>query len=547
MFKHRDGHGEHFLGTVGIILFFICTYPYFLTDSVQYFSYIDFFEGIRPLSEWNPDRGFVYPFLLWLGTIIAPGGLGLMVIFTICYLIFLIYIYKLITLVLRSLKYEICDRAIRWFIIILFCINPVIYSCSHVVLTEFFSAVLLMIQFYYATLFFIERTQDKQGPKRIIWYTILVSILIVLEYFLKQMYFPISVVIVVMYEILYVIRRYSLKNMMASLGICLVMMLSLVASVKVFSSVTDQSAQTDSFAIVMGGLRYFEVEGAEHKDGDIRISHYYVGTKKVRIMDDMENVIDEFDYEFTGTFGNSLNFIFTCLKQNPERVIQGYWDNYMLLCGFYQRPWENGVISYQTGRVIRGNIFINLFDLDEEAPQNLTQEIRNSFLVYLLNGNVNTGQLMETYSTLGWSFWNQRVLNYRDVGGSLVGRFVGLSFIFNGAMLLWSVLIFFSPIFGIYSFVRYCRNRKEISSLYYAAQCVLNIFAVSQILFFSLTGCVVDRYMFAAYVTQLSGLMLMLIVRLNRETCTKILSRIKKLQKMIVGNRNELKEKKHAV
>ena len=49
---------------ISLVLFFFSTYIFLLPDSVQYYDYLDFFEGIRPLEQWNPDRGFVFSFIL---------------------------------------------------------------------------------------------------------------------------------------------------------------------------------------------------------------------------------------------------------------------------------------------------------------------------------------------------------------------------------------------------------------------------------------------------------------------------------------------------
>lgn len=484
-----------------IVLYFICTYPFFTPDSVQYFSYIDFFEGLRPLSEWNPVRGWVFPFILWIGEWIAPNGLGTLVVFTLLYIVFLVYIYKIVILVSETMNYSIKQDLIKGLIGVLFCLNPIIYSVSHTILTEFTGAVFLVIQTYYATAFFEKRLREDVGRKDFSGYIVMSSILLILEYFLKQMFFPISVIIVIGYEILLLVKRHTFQMVFRSFLICFLMILSFGGSVAAFGKVTDQSKQTDTFAIILGGLRYFEIEGYEHKDGNTQMPLYIEGVHKVSVMNDEEKVIEEFDYEFDGTFNSSVKFLLKCMRTNSERFFKGYCDNYMLLCDLYERPAINDIIQYQTGPVIRGNMFKNLFNLN--GTRNISQEFRNFFQMYLRE-RINTEQLMNTYSTLGWDFWNLRVLEYRDVSESLVGKVIGQEAVFNIYIIGYAFMLLISPVSAIYAFVKYCHRQN----FYYAVQCILHLFTFSQIMLFTLSGCVVDRYMFVGYAAELMGLLL---------------------------------------
>ena len=505
---------------ISLVLFFFSTYIFLLPDSVQYYDYLDFFEGIRPLEQWNPDRGFVFPFILWMGTMITSNVLGILVIFSVIYIFSFVYIIKTLQLILKYENVEISDAYVYICVFIVLGINPIIYSCYHVVLTDFVSAFWVIIQFYVSTKFLLYRITDRKYEKhKYFLYCIISCILIILEYFTKQMYFPISLVIVLFYEIFYVIKRKEIKNFIYSAILLVAMLFALVGSVKIFGQVTDSSKKQDSFAIIAGGLRYFEVEGYEHKDGDIRISHYYQGKRKVYIKDDNEENIDEFVYNFDGSFGNTVKFVFLCLKKNPQRFFQGYYDNYMLLSGFYSRPWEHDYIQYQTGRVVRHDILKNLYDIGTPEIKNLSQEIKTSFIPYILIENVDTQWLVTGWGKNGWSFWNDRVLNYREIGGSLVGKILGKSFFYSISMSLWAVLITISPLRFVFYIYKYCKKREK--SIYYSAQAVLNVFCTSQIVFFSITGCVVDRYLLAGYMAVLISFMLFILCAGVRFLCCR--------------------------
>ena len=96
-------------------------------------------------------------------------------------------------------------------------------------------------------------------------------------------------------------------------------------------------------------------------------------------------------------------------------------------------------------------------------------------------------------------------------------------------MLIWVMVIGTAPVLAIYYFVRYCKE-KEVTSVYYAFQTVINVFIFSQMLFFSFTGFIVDRYMFVGYVAGILSMLIMFVRNSNKIKITRIEQIVKTLK-----------------
>ena len=153
-------NNKRVLATVLLMFYFISTYPLFTPDSVSYYSYLDFFRGTKDLSEWFATRGFVFPFFLWIGTLIAKNGIGLLVVLCILYMLFILLIYEIIEILI--VKTEKVKRRSKGMIFLLIVINPIVYVMSHLVLTEFLAGVFLTFQIYLCISYFKMRLSSKQ-------------------------------------------------------------------------------------------------------------------------------------------------------------------------------------------------------------------------------------------------------------------------------------------------------------------------------------------------------------------------------------------------
>ncbi len=65
-----------FVGIMTLLMtvVFWTVYPIFTYDSFVYLTYLDYFEGVKRISEWDPMRGFTFPLLLWIGRKLNPSS-----------------------------------------------------------------------------------------------------------------------------------------------------------------------------------------------------------------------------------------------------------------------------------------------------------------------------------------------------------------------------------------------------------------------------------------------------------------------------------------
>lgn len=471
---------------LGCLLFF-STYILITSDSVEYYYYIDIFSGKMPLDEWNPERGILMPLILFIGKIVSNNAQGILFVFCVFYLLLCWGVVSF----LRFIDNNAYEWLINLLVFVFLVLNPIVFSFSHTILTEFPAAVLTVFSFAIGFIFLQLRIKNAEKERK---YSIIYIILSLFETLLFSMlktnYIPIILVVICGFEFVLLLEKRNKKNAFY----LLVLLMACFIEIGVYSKITTgiSGYKGDGGAVVIGGLRYFEIENADHKDGSTRIPAYLSGKRMISVMDDNENVIKEFDYEFESSFLNHLGFVVECFKECPQRAFAGYVDNYMLICDLYGRPWDDGKpIQYQTGHVIKGNIFNNLFD--NNGKKQINQEYR-TFNTWIRE-DIDTEWLVSVFKSNNWNFWNEHVEPYRDINGGLIGRSICANTWFDFFLFLYSMMVLISPVMFIYSLILLLKNRSSFVILHFVGSAVV----FSQVMMLAISGAVVDRYMFPAF------------------------------------------------
>lgn len=474
--------------------------PRYTPDSVEYISYLDFFEGVKPFSQWPVRRGGVFPFLLWIGTRLSYNTIGISIILNIMFITMIYYFVRSLDLLMQIYKVTYKAYVLKFVAVMIFIIlNPLIYGMYHMVLTDSISATLFVIIFYYVLKYYTKLTENRCRKKRLFYYALFV-ILTLIAWFLKQMFFTITCVLLFLILLLHLFQKRKKDALYIGITICSAFFV--LFAMNGLSETDTKSETTSGFSLmILGGERYFEIEDYKMDDGNIFLNIPVKGNHKICVKDDTYNTIKMFEYNFKdGKTLDYIKYIFKCFQNAPYRFIKGYWDNVLLLCGFAERNVQDGVIRYQTGPVN----YISIFDIltgntstsDKTTNWNISSENENLVLDYLKYQH-NSDAYLSYYTNI--PTWTERMEYFRSESDN--------EFVRNISKGIWSRLhLVIYALFTVSSLPCFLVSgimllRKHEDFIWYSVF-LLSGFSFAHMMMLTMTGCVVDRYMFAVYVAQ---------------------------------------------
>ncbi len=167
------------------LLFFLFyfRFPNYTYDSYWYIDYLDYFIGERQLLEWNPVRGFVLPFIIYLGHLIKPGYWGLEIVLSVVYCVFCLYVFAIYRLVK---KYYLSKPNVFEIIVldIVILLSPIVWGYAHTLLTEGIANAIFVSYIYSLLKFKFTNKSDKLLFKNIAFFAIKASIFLVICWYL---------------------------------------------------------------------------------------------------------------------------------------------------------------------------------------------------------------------------------------------------------------------------------------------------------------------------------------------------------------------------
>lgn len=476
-------------------------FPIYTFDSFWYISYLDYFIGTRPLNEWFAGRGFTFPIILWLAYLIQPNSWGIEIILCSFYMLFSTYIFKLFVLIKSECfgkKLEIIDCIIVGIFIIF---NPIIWGYAHLVLTESISVSLLIFYSYYALRFFFNRRKAIAKNRSYILFLMFSCIMTSILWFLKQSFFVNTIILAIILELGSIVYHLNTKKIIYMLLLIFSMMLSINVPTTIWYNIIEVNDDTFAGGLVdkICCLRYFYPENENIANGC---------TVKISIMNDNYDVIDNFDYTFEDGL-KRLQYVWKCFQKSPGRLLMGYIDNYMLMSDVFQNPLaSDGIAVYAYGSVLRDHPFQTL--LGNNNNINLSGEHRLLVQTNIKNGYNSLSAVENARELL------QSVNGYTDIlnqyetinSPNFISKIMSNKFIWDIAMIWYTVLLIGTPIIFIWSLIKYLIDKSRSIMVVYG---MFSAYAFSLIMMHVLTGQPIDRYAFPAYAAMLIILSVSLI------------------------------------
>ena len=368
-------------------LIFWAHYPTYSFDSCWYISYLRHFIADKPMYEWDIIHGWSLPVVLYLAYLIKPGYIGVQVVFSIIYLLFCIYVFKTYDLFIKE-KNKALDFIAIAVINILLIYSPILWGYAHHIFPEFMAAAVFVICAYYSYRAIVLNRDNSLSKKEIIKYNIIMCLLFLFAWFLKQSFAEFVLCMLFMIDAFLFIKNKKRIHILAFMLVIVVWL----ASVKIWAGIVAEKPDTSVEATtettssekkdekivdinplgVSARLRYFELESDD-------------GNTIVNVLDDAGNPTDSFELSSSG-------LLFDCIKHAPKRLIRGFLDNYGVITNLYSiqategKPIEwiygngpvqkNGIGNVWNNRSITAeNVLISYYHISQ--PRDYFEEINS--------------------------------------------------------------------------------------------------------------------------------------------------------------------------
>lgn len=329
-----------------LILAFVSVPIYFTVDSAWYLSYLKYFEGREAFGSWQLIRGWFFPGLLYVSSklfgLTSQGMLCAMLLFYIATIVFCFYFFSIIQKQ-KEFKY------LKYLVVFIIALNPIIFGYYHVLLTEFVGATLCIINL---VLFLDLYYKRKGGAKKKIFFSIIIlSINLVISYSVKQTYIAFIIIPYVVSEMLLIVKnrkKSEIGGMLITVTLALIsffganrLWVNYVKNGDFLDGTRQVSASASSTGIafsssLINGATYFQI----------------VDENTVAVLNDEMDVESTFQYPVSEN--NSLSYIMRCFRESPHKLIKGYVDNYLVLTNFYGRG-EDRKSAIKEPSLVRGN------------------------------------------------------------------------------------------------------------------------------------------------------------------------------------------------
>lgn len=320
-----------FITLLSIIFFAVM--PIITFDSLWYHTYLEIFDGIKPITQWDPSRGVPFPLIIYISTkLFGYTTQGITITMYIFYMITILLLYKTLEIIEFTKK---MGKFCCWIFLIFFIyINPIFLGYYHMVLTEFVACTLVVLSTYISIktyLCFINGNKNLRNYFLRYGLPILIG---VIAFFVKQMFIAPILLCFIATEILLWLKNKTIKSVVFSFG-CVLLCLScvIIINARWYKTIDIQNA-TDIFGRkftnsdslksgMIGGLRYFVPEDSSKQ------------IIKVNIMNNNQT-IDSFEtVNPEESLKNTFIYMINCLIRSPQTVFKGYLDNYFVISNLY--------------------------------------------------------------------------------------------------------------------------------------------------------------------------------------------------------------------
>lgn len=192
----KDLTPRKIISIIAILFILIITISIFMkftllitVDGSSYYQYLKYFEGKASFGEWPTVRGFSFPFIIFLITKIFGNSIrGILIGFLLFFLGMAFFAYKILKILIKEndLEYR---QIIYWVLFVFFFLfNPLIIGYSHTLLTEAVTPFFYILAAYLCLKW--NEIEFKDNKKKFIIYSIILILIGVFVWFIKQPYAP---------------------------------------------------------------------------------------------------------------------------------------------------------------------------------------------------------------------------------------------------------------------------------------------------------------------------------------------------------------------
>lgn len=515
-----------------LIFSIICTCLYvfmqftlFITvDSSKYYTYLDYFRGEKSFGEWDTVRGFSFPLIIFLVTsIFGDNTTGVLIGFFLFYMGLIYFAYKIIKELLYDNELQRNQTKYWIMFIVLFVFNPLIIGYSHTLLTEAITPFFYML-FAYLCLKW-NNCSFKKNKKQFIVISIILILISIFVWFIKQPYAPAVWSLIILTSILSGIANKSIRiftEKFLCFIICIVLTLGAIQGWNLFlvaNGKTDiQENSSSSFlSQTLIGYTYHYRELPKEKFCNID----YIENSKISQQDkdkikklsqekedwcDYLKIYDVIDrkQQLIETeviiqksklinLSESISFMLKSITKHPDLVLNSYIENYL------------SIINLQ-----KTNINNNHYSSDGVLSSEVTHE--NAAIGYaVFNPNYKNCWWLWQYDTplnsellelsTGMENYESNMDNNRTLSTIM-------QILQDGSDLTFKILLLFClPIF-IYSLIMIIYYRENKS---YFILALLSGASFAHIMFHSMMSAIIDRYAYPVYPLMLVCLIILLM------------------------------------
>lgn len=502
-----------------------------MPDSSEYYSYLDFFYGVSPLSSWDVVRGPTLPFLIFLSTIIF--GNNMLSILGLTYASFILFNYFFYKSIIEIIKKTNPTKFILFFIwsiyFIFILFNPILFGYFHSLLTEFVAISLALISCIISwkwlnVSFFINK-------KKYIIYNLAFMFLFVFSWFLKQPYFSTVLFPLLISCIISVLKQRNIKNIIQRGVTFISCLLFLFFSMFIWKSLLEKNGvdykngKNNEYFLskaIINGMGNFRIEkdmkAYANINKDILISKADFAKirnkncnnyKIINILNSESTISKKTVVCIKGkeiSSKEALIFLATSFIKYPEEVVNSYISGYLATINIYVSSREENGVAYFPIKIYNG------FNHENSSIGLAYLKIDNNFLWIQ---DYHYEKVSNLYSVNSASPFLKKTLNSFSK--------INLSF--------FKIAYLFLPILLIYSLYKRIHLRKNTSiqkKNIYEFTIILFGFSMLNILFHVFTGAIIDRYVFIGIPEIVLGGIILLLARGGSVVSMKAMIEIKK-------------------
>lgn len=484
-----------------ILFYYFFSYSMTITfDGGHYMSYVSILRGESPWETWDIVRGPVFPFLIYVSNIIfGKTSIGLLMFSFLWYLLMLFVLFLSLKEVL-GLK-GIGNKVFIFVIILFAIINPIVFGYYHALLTEYVAITLAIVGCYLS--FKYLNTDIFRNTRKFVLYSVVITILIIFSWFLKQPYISVTLFPFLIANLLSIIDERSIKNFLARLfsffSCIIILFLSLFLwnyflSSKGIDLKTNRNITMGLGSQLIRAVDFFQIMEEEiyiedstknqlerGRDEGYKVVKIYDNNKKLdtKVVKSSNNVIP---------LSSSIEFLTEVLFERPKLIIGSYIANYLAIINIYGTYTPDGIGYY----VKRG--------------WDWSFENENSTIARRIFNNSDNIFYMPDESL-------EKVLHFKQINNPplLLNKLMSVlsvpfSYLFKISFLILPLTLLGSVVYKIYILIK--KQRNDIINLII----IFLGFSFMHLLLHTITGALIDRYAAPAIIPTITGHALVLYI-----------------------------------